>query len=232
MVHDCNAIWYAVLRTDSYYRARYYDPAIGRFISEDPIQRGGAQFFYANNSPSNWIDSSGLSANDPNMTAVANAIQNLINLLPKDPDCLSWLCSKPEDDHGNNNPKPLDFLNQLLQFTAYGVAPIMPTPNSDSTIGMINGETGAIAGQAVTINSLGAGFNSSYTSSSGKTYPLSTNHGRIPGGTNAALGFILLHELAHNTGVIAHDFGDDKAGQNNNNLIQKHCKTLIHLLGK
>ncbi len=166
------------------------------------------------------------------MTAVANAIQNLINLLPRDPKCLSWLCSKPKDENGNPNPKALDFLNQLLQFTSYGVAPILPTENSDGTIGIINGETGAIVGQAVTINSLGAGFNSSYTSPGGRVYPLSTNNGRIPGGNNAALGFILLHELAHNTGVLAHDLGDDKAGRRNNDLIQKHCKTLIHLLGK
>jgi RHS repeat-associated protein len=45
-----------------YYRARYYDPAIGRFISEDPIRfKGGVNFFaYGLNSPMNWKDPSGL----------------------------------------------------------------------------------------------------------------------------------------------------------------------------
>jgi RHS repeat-associated protein len=45
-----------------YYRARYYDSAIGRFISEDPIGLlGGVNFYsYAGNSPVNWIDPLGL----------------------------------------------------------------------------------------------------------------------------------------------------------------------------
>jgi len=45
----------------SYYRARYCDPAAGRFISEDPVGfDGGINFYrYAENSPLNWIDPSG-----------------------------------------------------------------------------------------------------------------------------------------------------------------------------
>jgi RHS repeat-associated protein len=215
-----------------YYRARYYDPLVGRFLGEDPSNVGGGQYVYVGNSPTNWVDPSGLDADNDLLNKVTNALQNLLNLLPKDPECLNWLCGQPKDENGNPNSKPLDFLNDLLQFKLYGVAPITPTQNGDGTLGIINGETGAIAGQAITVNTLGAGFNSTYTSPQGKTYPLSTDNGRIPGGTNSALGFILLHELAHNTGVIAHDRGDNKAGRNNNDLIRKHCKTLIHLLGK
>ena len=46
----------------SYYRARYYDPTTGRFLSEDLLQfRGGqADFYtYVANSPTNWIDPTG-----------------------------------------------------------------------------------------------------------------------------------------------------------------------------
>src|SRR5207249_3313521 len=41
-----------------YYRARYYDPAVGRFLSEDPLEFGGGINFYAyvHNSPSNRTD--------------------------------------------------------------------------------------------------------------------------------------------------------------------------------
>jgi RHS repeat-associated protein len=45
-----------------YYRARYYDPKIGRFISEDPIGfDGGINFYlYVRNNPVNATDPSGL----------------------------------------------------------------------------------------------------------------------------------------------------------------------------
>lgn len=45
-----------------YYRARYYDPMIGRFVSEDPIGFwGGVNFFaYVRNNPPAYVDPSGL----------------------------------------------------------------------------------------------------------------------------------------------------------------------------
>jgi RHS repeat-associated protein len=49
-----------------YYRARYYDLNVGRFISEDPIRfDGGINFnIYALNNPTNLIDPSGLRPGD------------------------------------------------------------------------------------------------------------------------------------------------------------------------
>ncbi|MCI0389182.1 MAG: DUF6531 domain-containing protein, partial [Acidobacteria bacterium] len=45
-----------------YYRARYYNPGIGRFISEDPLRfiAGRNFFIYVQNSPVNWKDPVGL----------------------------------------------------------------------------------------------------------------------------------------------------------------------------
>jgi RHS repeat-associated protein len=45
-----------------YYRARWYDPQVGRFISEDPIELSGGinQFAYVSNNPQNKKDPSGL----------------------------------------------------------------------------------------------------------------------------------------------------------------------------
>jgi RHS repeat-associated protein len=45
----------------SYYRARYYDPTIGRFFSEDPNDQGSPYdnpnlYDYVENNPANWID--------------------------------------------------------------------------------------------------------------------------------------------------------------------------------
>ena len=46
----------------SHYRARYYDPATGRFLSEDPIGFvGGKDFYkYVGNNPENALDPTGL----------------------------------------------------------------------------------------------------------------------------------------------------------------------------
>jgi RHS repeat-associated protein len=47
----------------SYYRARYYDSAIGRFLGEDPIGFGGDntdRYTYVDNEPMGFIDPWGL----------------------------------------------------------------------------------------------------------------------------------------------------------------------------
>jgi len=46
----------------SYYRARYYDPQLGRFLGEDPSDfNGGMNFYgYVGNDPVNWFDPFGL----------------------------------------------------------------------------------------------------------------------------------------------------------------------------
>jgi RHS repeat-associated protein len=55
-----------------YYRNRYYDPAAGRFLNEDPISfPGGINFYaYARGNPVNLSDWSGLAPNDPNLPTV------------------------------------------------------------------------------------------------------------------------------------------------------------------
>jgi RHS repeat-associated protein len=49
-----------------YYRARYYHPALGRFVSEDPFWMidGPNMYAYARNSPLIWSDPSGLAGID------------------------------------------------------------------------------------------------------------------------------------------------------------------------
>jgi RHS repeat-associated protein len=49
-----------------YYRARYYDPQLGRFISEDPVDYGNGLtgYAYVLSNPANLVDPSGLTAQD------------------------------------------------------------------------------------------------------------------------------------------------------------------------
>jgi len=62
-----NPFQYTARESDSetglyYYRARYYDPTIGRFLNEDPIGfSGGADFYsYVNGNSLNFVDAFGL----------------------------------------------------------------------------------------------------------------------------------------------------------------------------
>jgi RHS repeat-associated protein len=50
-----------------YYRARYYDPMTGRFLSEDPIGTSGALdlYSYVSNNPVNRVDAFGLKESKP-----------------------------------------------------------------------------------------------------------------------------------------------------------------------
>ena len=52
----------------SYYRARYYDPQVGRFFNEDPIHfKAGNHFYkYVNNDPTLFNDPAGLCEASPN----------------------------------------------------------------------------------------------------------------------------------------------------------------------
>lgn len=49
-----------------YYRARYYDPSVGRFVSEDPLRfvDGVNPYRYARNNPLTWSDPTGLLSNN------------------------------------------------------------------------------------------------------------------------------------------------------------------------
>src|SRR5258707_15516369 len=57
----------AHLRTRCRYRARYYDPKIGRFLSEVPVdyENGLARYAYVLSNPANFADPSGLTAEPP-----------------------------------------------------------------------------------------------------------------------------------------------------------------------
>jgi uncharacterized protein RhaS with RHS repeats len=47
-----------------YFNARWYDPELGRFITEDPIKDGLNWFAYVNNNPLRYVDPTGLMSTD------------------------------------------------------------------------------------------------------------------------------------------------------------------------
>jgi hypothetical protein len=59
-----------------YYRARYYDPTTGRFLSEDPLQfLPGENFYrYVDNNPVFWRDASGLFPSGPAAILVPSTV--------------------------------------------------------------------------------------------------------------------------------------------------------------
>jgi hypothetical protein len=92
-----------VIRKGPYYRARYYDPNIGRFISEDPIKfYGGYNFYsYVDNIPTSLVDPYGLAPGNPQYCSrLLDRIQNIQNRIDKrlgeldeDPQGLPETCS-------------------------------------------------------------------------------------------------------------------------------------------
>jgi RHS repeat-associated protein len=91
-----------------YYRARWYDPQQGRFLSEDPIRFNGGNNFYAyvNNNPLNFIDPNGLKERLPNEAEKAE-IQKTLDKLNQC-NCLSGL-----DDYFVK--QGADYLGQMMK---------------------------------------------------------------------------------------------------------------------
>jgi RHS repeat-associated protein len=68
-----------------YYRARYYEPQVGRFIAEDPIGfKGGKDFYaYVGNRPTRYKDPSGLrDCDQENIDCVRHCMSKPVSSLP------------------------------------------------------------------------------------------------------------------------------------------------------
>ena len=139
-----------------YYRARYYDPSLGRFISEDPIQfDGGTNFYaYAGNDPLNLIDPTGLApacgcSEVPKMPPTINLMDNIRKAerskwLIWAPPRLYWFY-KQVQNHG-----PWDY-KQLTSHNSGGI--------NYQDLGNFNyGMTGAAAGIELQLLQRGAGW--------------------------------------------------------------------------
>jgi RHS repeat-associated protein len=77
-----------------YYRARYYNPATGRFVSEDPIGFDGGinKYAYAGNDPIDYFDPLGLDKNSPSSScdAATAFLENVGTQLSAEGDILTY----------------------------------------------------------------------------------------------------------------------------------------------
>jgi len=71
--------------TSPYYRARYYDPTLGRFMPEDPSGfKGGLNFYqYVTNDPANQTDPMGFDSNSQRCRMLREKIENLEESIKK-----------------------------------------------------------------------------------------------------------------------------------------------------
>ena len=82
-----------------YLRARFYDPAIRRFISEDPAHDGRNWYAYCNGNPIGFMDSSGLFSR-PALEQLLNAQLNYAT--SSDPEYTHWLGNDARNALKNN----------------------------------------------------------------------------------------------------------------------------------
>jgi len=75
----CHRPWFELENNQSDYRARYYDPATGRFLSEDPANFGGGIDFYSYvlNDPLDGTDPDGLDPNSQRCRSIRRRIENI-----------------------------------------------------------------------------------------------------------------------------------------------------------
>jgi len=102
-----------------YYRFRYFDPTVGRFVSEDPIGfDGGINFYlYVQNNPSLLIDPFGLSS----MTF--NRANGSLTLYDKDGNVVAVCTAANNTTRSSNGPWP----NGTYPFSSHNNHP--PDPN-------------------------------------------------------------------------------------------------------
>ena len=88
-----------------YLRNRYYDPSIGRFISEDPAKSGSNWYVYCENNPLKFVDPWGLEeivisggayggSDDPwPFEFIASAIKQIQNMQANTNESITWIVS-------------------------------------------------------------------------------------------------------------------------------------------
>ena len=175
-----------------YYRARYYDPKVGRFISEDParLREGGTYYSYVKNSPTSLRDPSGLytilSGSQYFRARVTDGFTVLRDKLEGACDCRDYFREQ-------RNPLFRELLPTLVPFepgsTVNHVPKVFSTPGSSFK----RGSFGATLGTTTNIF-----LNADWVQA---------------GPVGSEMASILLHELGHLARESDHDDDDSDAAR-------------------
>lgn len=190
-----------------FYRARYYDPSNGRFLTEDPtgFLGGKNKYEYVANSPTVFSDPSGLCPAGNGNPKPWTLRKSVVDLLKDKNGCSDWF------NQGTGNAVDLMSRVPILSYTPKDPYPGMPDAGTGSP------------GSPINVNSLGRFYTSRYNQGSiGDLYR--------PGTPGAQLT-ILLHELAHQIlppGFVGDDASTADASDNNTLLLLKHCESAIN----
>lgn len=144
-----------------------------------------------------------------------DALSRLASILANDPECLSFL--------GSAGTPAIDRLTTIMD-GYYGQVEMQPKLQN-GVVTTTNAVSFGYPGQLVTVNTVGAFYKSQVGN-----FTLTTDRGRIAGGTPAAQGFILLHELAHNTGAILPDANKQGIVDTNDKNLERNCGKTIKAL--
>jgi RHS repeat-associated protein len=194
-----------------YYRARYYDPLWGRFLSEDPCRSevGVSLYSYVDSSPVNYLDQDGCRrkkkqnrASNPTpqqMKMLEDGMDTALHAL-NGKDCRALFCG-----HGADPVERLKRTKYYFFDLGDETVGAETPPGGDMDMVLINSK-----GLFVTANSGIVTF--------GKArYDLGMN--------SNVRAMILLHELGHQLGIFPPDAGKSLQDQRNAHSIDvvKHC---------
>ncbi len=204
-----------------YYRARYYDPMSGRFLSEDPIRLGGGDmnfYAYAYNHPTNFVDPAGTdplgSSGNQGLAALVSASVSRVESELTKPNCANLF-------------KSIGVCKADLQNIGFKQAPLALTtnasgqiiPQSANWVGKSNPITGSITlNSAVnwkdpnltsaSLNGQPYTYQALYAQASLLGLPLTTtgySNGQPTVSAADYMDITLLHELEHLAGNLNPD---------------------------
>ena len=118
--------------TQTYYlRARYYNPANGRFNAEDPVKDGFNWYAYCGNNPIMYVDPTGLiMEGDENLPDEIQILLNGINKDGKGGLSLAWTLASEE-----RRKTIADFAKKLRSFDVTSINRVIPLINSSGAFG-------------------------------------------------------------------------------------------------